>query len=127
MIARLFTLCPIALVLACTDPTDSGQDTAADQARVFVHVIPDCVSSLEQNCEPSLHLCADGTSYAQVTDIINVGSYIETPETITTDFPGADVPASWVFTVSEDSGDMTDDWMGWAWASREEYEFPLCG
>jgi hypothetical protein len=114
------------LALACGEPEPLPDDTGTPPPRVFVHVIEGCVSGEEQNCEPSLHLCADGAAYSQVSDIVNVGSYVETPEVITTSFPAADVPAAWSFAVSAQDGTLTDDWLGWSWTLTEGFAVQHC-
>jgi hypothetical protein len=114
----------MALVLACREP--EPLDTGSAQPRVFVHFLVGCEPGAEQNCAPSLHLCADGAAYAQVSDIINMGSYTETPDEIVASFPAADVPATWVFTVSGGGASLMDDWLGWGWDLEEAIAFPLC-
>ncbi|MFH1468752.1 MAG: hypothetical protein ABIO70_30470 [Pseudomonadota bacterium] len=123
----ILALAPLILVPACgedTAPQDSAPE-AYDQ--VWVHVIEGCVPEPEANCEPSLHLCAGGRAYTQVTDIVNIGSWSAGEGTIVTTFPAADVPETWVFTASESGATLTDDWLGWAWEPWEEPAVRHCG
>lgn len=114
------------LLLACGGP-DLPQDTApGPTAQVWVHVIDGCVSDTETNCQPSLHLCAGERAYAQVSDIINIGTWSEVGDSIVTSFPAADVPEAWTFASAEDGATLTDDWLGWTWEIWEDPAVQHC-
>jgi hypothetical protein len=116
----------VPLLLAAACETKGYSPDAPDAARRFVHPLPQCPPDPLFNCTPSVELCtANHRALMTVTDIVNVGTYVEGNATIRTAFPSGDVPPEITFTFQAIDS-LVDDWQGWTWTLDPAPMFSSC-
>jgi hypothetical protein len=117
----------VVLFVACQSSAPGPcADASSFASRRFVHPLPACPPDPLYNCTPSLELCSGSNrAYMLVTDIVNVGTYLDGNATLRTEFPSGDVPPAIRFGYQAIDV-LVDDWLGWTWTLDPAPMFSSC-